>query len=101
MAKLKAYTIIESMISLAIVTSVVLMMSLIFSNILSSDKNVHKIKAQELIDQYDDDGIIKDYELYDFKTRTKPSKSWVGLDVTMYEVYYRDRLVFSQRKIVQ
>ena len=101
MVKLKAYTIIESMISLAIVTGIVLMMSLIFTNILSSDKNIHKIKAQELIDEYTNEGILKGYELYELKVDSEQSKNWGGLYVLTYKVFYRDRLVLKQKKISQ
>jgi hypothetical protein len=89
------------MISLAIVTSVVLMMSLIFSNILSSNKNINKIKAQELIDQYISEGAIGNDELYDLDIKIEPSPDWNGLDVLTYTVFYRDRLILVQRKIVQ
>lgn len=99
MVKLKAYTIIESMISLAVITAVVLLMSLIFSNILSSDKNAHRLKAQELIDDFENGGPMQSEGLYDLEVKEMSSSLWAKSKIVEYRVFYREGLVFTQRKI--
>ncbi len=100
MVKLKAYTIIESMISLAVITAVILLMSLIFSNILSSDKNVHRLKAQELIDDFEIGVALNSDDLYDLEVEEVASGLWTKCKVVEYKVFYRGGLILKQRKVI-
>ncbi len=100
MLKLKAFSILESMIALSMLSIVMMVLSMIFFNVIKGSQSQQVLKAQGMVNKYKLTNRELKIEGYDLIITYSDPFNWTDVIMISYQVRYDGREVLTINEFV-